>query len=180
MNRISQQHLRTRDGLNTASVVRGNADVTTVMTRRRLLSPAGLIGSAIGAGFLVVGLIGLVRGDLNGPLNEPTYEVAGFVHSPTLSFVEIGVGVALLLCALTGWLSGMLFAGSALIVAAIVALVETSPLGNRFVIDRSFSWAVLALGSIVVAAGWLMPTMHEDRRVSERSDHDIIDRRDVL
>lgn len=182
MTRIIERHPRTRDGYDTATVVHDDERVATVVTRRWHFSPAGLIGATVGAILLVMGLIGLVRGDLTGSINDPVYNVAGFAHTPLLSLLEIGAGVVLVLCGLTGWMSGMLFAGAVLVVAAVVALIETSPLSINLVIDRTYSWLILALGLVTVLAGWFMPTVgRADRRVQAGAvtDADVVERRVV-
>lgn len=168
-----------RDDFETA-VVRGDAIAANVVSRRWRFSPAGLIAAAIGAVLLVMGLIGLVRGDLVGSINDPLYNVAGFAHTPLLSVLEAGMGAVLLIFGLAGWLPGVLFAGAVMVVAAVVALFETSPLSSNLVIERSYSWLILVLGLITVLSGWALPTVqHSTRRVIGSSAVDT-DRPDVI
>lgn len=135
-----------------------------ITTRHQFLHPAGLVGAAAGVVLLVMGLVGLVRGELSGSVHEPLYDVGGFTHSPLLSLLEVGAGVALLVFGLSGWLSALIATGVAVAVAGVVSLIENRPLSDNLIIEENYSWIVIGIGTLVALAGALMPSVERFRR----------------
>src|SRR5689334_12086068 len=63
----------------------------------RSISPASILSIIIGAIFVIVGVVALLRGDLQGSLTDPMVKVAGLTHTPALGLIEIAIGAILML-----------------------------------------------------------------------------------
>lgn len=149
--------------------------VTTPAVRERVSSstrftPARVITAIGGIVLLVIGLIALARGGLDGPLDEPVVQVAGMNHTPLLGLIGAGAGLLLLISALfftdSGSRSASIFFGTLLGIGGIVA-IATPESFESLALESSYGWLCLIIGAVVVLANLLLPSI-TDRKVVYR------------
>lgn len=129
--------------------------VQTAYSRR--FAPDAIIASVVGLVLLVVGLLAVVRGGFDGPMETPVVEVLGFTHTTTLGLIEAFVGVCLLIAGVTSSRSGALFFGSVLGIAAFVGAVQTESFAEPLALESGHAWLMVFAAAIVVASALLMP-----------------------
>jgi hypothetical protein len=134
--------------------------VATRRTRERTwtFAPGQLISFAVGLGFVVVGILALVRAELGGSLATPVVEVLGLSHTAWLGLAEIGLGVLLMVAGTGAWgrpLSVLL--GALMVVAGILVLAEIDQLPEELGLERDFGWPLVALGALVAVATMALP-----------------------
>lgn len=127
---------------------------TTSLTK---FAPDSMITGIVGLGFLLFGLIAIIRGGFDGSLSEPVVDVFGFTHTTILGIVEIGIGLCLLLSAAMSWRSGALFFGAVLGIAGFVGAVQSDSLQDSLALESSLGWIAVAAGLIVVVAALALP-----------------------
>ena len=86
---------------NAADQTTNAANQTTTVSRRQRFNTAGVVCAVAGAAILIMGLVSLARADLDGSFNEPIFQVAGWDHTQTLAFVEVMLGIMLLVAGMT-------------------------------------------------------------------------------
>ena len=126
-------------------------------TSRRRYAPDSVVVGIVGLVMLTFGLIVLARAGLDGPMDQPVVEVLGFTHTATLGFIEAGLGLCLLICAVTTSRSGAVFFGLVLGVAGVVGAVQTSSFERRLALQSSFAWIAVGAAAVVVLASLLLP-----------------------
>lgn len=136
-------------------VVAPAAAVRTTSFRR--FAPDAVIASAVGLVVMVVGLLAIVRGGFDGPMEDPVVEVLGFTHTTTLGLIEVVLGGLLLICGVSSWRSGALFFGSVMAIGGFVGAVQTDSFATSLALESGLAWLVAIGGVIVVASALLMP-----------------------
>jgi hypothetical protein len=134
--------------------------VTTTRTRERswTFAPGQLISFIVGLGFIVVGVLALLRAELGGSLATPVVEVLGYSHTAWLGLAEIGLGLLLLVAGSGAWgrpLSVLL--GALMVVAGILVLAETEQLPEELALERGYGWPLIVLGALVPVAAMALP-----------------------
>ena len=69
---------------------------TSVHERHWQFAPGQIVSLAAGLGFLIVGIVALLRAGIGDDLATPVVEVLGFTHTAWLGLAEIGVGLFLI------------------------------------------------------------------------------------
>lgn len=152
-----------------AMYVPPSARVDEVVSTRRVSLPAVLAG-VLGVGMIVWGAIVLARAGLDGPLQDPVVTVAGLDANALSGLIVVGLGLLLLITALTADRSAILFAAIVTGIAALVAVFEPDLGHGALDIERELP-AIIAIGAaVVVLATLLVPNMqrrvhHVDRAV---------------
>lgn len=141
---------------------------SSVVVSRQRLSVASLLGAVAGIALVAVGLIAVLRGGLGGPIDEPVVEVMGLTHTPLLGLVDIGMGLLLLLAAVTASRGALALLGSLGIVAGAVALAETSEVQQRLAAESAFGWMWIGAGALIALTAWMLPVY--DREVRKVRD----------
>jgi len=101
---------------------------------------------AIGAFFIVMGVLTFARGDLNGSWYRPVVEVFSFTHTPAVGGLEVIVGALLMLSALSARGAGLAAAvGMLTIVAGALVIAGEDP--AKFHTEDNYGWMVVALGA---------------------------------
>ena len=131
------------------------AAVQTGYTRR--FAPDAVIAALVGLVLLVVGLLAIVRGGFDGPMETPVVEVLGFTHTTTLGLIEAFVGVCLLIAGVTSSRAGALFFGSVLGIAAFVGAVQTESFVEPLALESGHAWLMVVAALAVVVSALLMP-----------------------
>ena len=84
-----------------------------------------MIAAAVGLVVMIVGLLAIVRGGFDGPMEDPVVQVLGFTHTTTLGLIEVVLGGLLLICGASSWRSGALFFGSIMAIGGFIGAVQT-------------------------------------------------------
>lgn len=134
------------------------ARTRTVATRR--FDPASALAVIVAIALGVVGAVALARAGLDGPLDDPVIEVAGFSHTALLGLIELGMAVILLAVGLSRDRGALLFTSILFGAAALVAAIEPSVGGDALAIETPWAvvmviaFAAIALAAAVVPAMW--------------------------
>jgi hypothetical protein len=130
-------------------------------------SPAQVIHAAIGVFLVVIGIIAIARGGLDGDLTEPTFDVLGIAHNTTIGIGEVVAG-ALLLIAAAGWFARVLgiLVGLALVAVGAVMLGDDEFLRDLGT-EEALAWLAIALGGAAILGG-LIPSRRVYRRDVDR------------
>lgn len=142
------------------------ARTRTVAARRYDPASALAVVAAIALG--VVGAVAVARAGLDGPLDDPVVEVAGFSHTALLGLIELGMALILLAVGLSRDRGALLFTSILFGAAALVAAIEPDVGGDALAIETS--WAVvlvIAFGVIALAAA-IVPAMWRTTERVER------------
>jgi peptidoglycan/LPS O-acetylase OafA/YrhL len=109
-----------------------------------------------GAALAVIGIVALVRGDLNDTWDEPVTTVLRIDHTPLLAAIEVGAGALLVLFGLTARRFLALLASVTLAVGAAVAAIEPGRLATQYALEEWWAWTV-AGGAAFVALVCMLP-----------------------
>ena len=143
------------------------ASETVRTSRTSGFTPAALVAGIVAIGLLLIGGITAARAGIDGSLDEPVVEVAGYTATALLGLIELVVGIALLSAALSRAQSAILFLGMAGGVMALVAVFQPSVGEGSLAIERGVAVvAALVMAAVVLAA--LLPTIWR-RSVVERT-----------
>ena len=125
------------------------ATLTSVRDPRwkALTAAVGVLG---GAALIVVGAVALARSDLDGSMNLPVIEVAGWPHSPLLGILEIAAGAALVIVSLSS--VGELLVSAVIAGFGVIAVIEPQVLDDRLNIDSTHAWLLVGLGGVGLVA----------------------------
>lgn len=146
----------------TTYVPAAEVNVDEVVSTRRVSLPAVLAG-ALGVAMIVWGALVLARAGLDGPFQEPVVTVAGLDANALAGAITGGLGLLLLISALTADRAAILFAAIVSGIAALVAVFEPGLGHGALDIERELP-AIIAIGAaVVVLAVLLVPNMQ--RRV---------------
>jgi hypothetical protein len=129
--------------------------VRTASVRR--FAPDAIIAAVVGLVLLVVGLLAIVRGGFDGPMNDPVVEVIGFTHTTTLGLIEAVLGACLLIAGASAWRGGAVFFGAVLAIGGFIGAVQTDSFVEALALESSHAWIVAIAGAVVVASALLMP-----------------------
>ncbi len=147
-----------------APVVVAPATAVRTTSYRRFALDA-VIAAAVGLVVMVVGLLAVVRGGFDGPMEDPVVEVLGFTHTTTLGLIEVVLGGLLLICGVSAWRSGALFFGSIMAIGGFIGAVQTESFAADLALESGLAWLVMLGGIAVVASALLIP-----RYVSRSTD----------
>ena len=139
------------------------AAVRTTSFRR--FAPDAVIAAAVGLVVMVIGLLAIVRGGFDGPMEDPVVEVLGFTHTTTLGLIEVVLGGLLLICGASSWRSVALFFGSIMAIGGFIGAVQTESFATSLALESGLAWLVMLGGIAVVASALLIP-----RYVSRTTD----------
>ena len=157
----------------------GDGDGTTVVERPRRVRHERVhrpfhIGNAlaiIGGGVLaVIGIVALLRGDLNDTWDQPVTTVLRIDHTPLLAALEVAAGAVLVLFGMTGRRFMALFAAVGLAIAAAVAAIEPGRLATQYALEEWWAWTVAGAAAFV-ALVLMLPSRRREVPVTERRVH---------
>jgi hypothetical protein len=152
-------------------VVQEQAPVAAARTRTvavRRYDPASALAVVVAIALGVIGAVALARAGVDGPLDDPVVEVAGFSHTALLGLIELGMAVILLTVGLSRDRGAVLFTSILFGAAALVAAIEPTVGGDALAVETS--WAVvlvIAFGAIALAAA-VLPAMWRTAERVER------------
>ena len=118
-----------------------------------VLTTSQIAGAVVGVVLLAFGIVVIFRAGLDRPLEEPQVVVAGLTHTATIALVELGLGLALLLCALNPGgriLSGLI--GMTMLAGGLIFLAEPSGLLADLRTESDLGWlGVVGGGALLLA-----------------------------
>ncbi|HET6953958.1 MAG TPA: hypothetical protein VFI47_26570 [Acidimicrobiales bacterium] len=118
----------------------------------------GNVLALIGGGVLaVIGIVALVRGDLNDTWARPVTTVLEIDHTPLTAVIEIAAGALLVLLAATGLRLLALAGAAALAVGATAVAIEPGRLATTYALEQWWAGAVAGV-SAFVALVLLLPS----------------------
>jgi len=135
--------------------------------RMPLWSPAQIIGLIAGIGFIVLGVVSVIRtGFDTGDIYRPHEVVWNFPHSPLLGVIEIGFGALLVIASVVpGGARGLLaFLGAVSLAFGIVVLVEQTPnrLNDWLAVTHRSGLLYAVVGAVVLISALLAPVFGGD------------------
>lgn len=143
--------------------------VAPVASRRtswtRTFTIAAALAGIVAIALIVIGAVALARTGLDGPLNEPVVEVAGFTQNAALGIMEIAAGVLLLVAALSQSRGAILFFSIVIGIGAVVAWIE--PTVGDLPIERSFAAIVAIAAAIVAVTAAVVPSVRRTTQYVE-------------
>jgi len=120
------------------------------------ISMAQVIHAIAGLFLIVIGCIAMARGGFNGNLTEQESQVLGILHSTAIGMVEVGLGLLLLIAALTPAAKAFGgFVGALLIVAGIVVVSASTSTLQDLHTERALGWIALIVGAVSLLAVFL-------------------------
>jgi hypothetical protein len=152
-----------------APVVVTDTRVDEVVSTRRVSLPAILAG-ILGVGMIVWGVLVLARAGLDGAFQDPVVIVAGLNANALSGSIVAGLGLLLLIAALTADRAAILFGAIVTGIAALVGVFEPDVGHGALDIERELP-VIVAIGAVVVIlAVALVPNMqrrvhHIDRTI---------------
>jgi hypothetical protein len=119
-------------------------------------SPANVLVVLAGVALAALGVVALIRTEINETWYTPVVAVARINHTPLLAAIEVGVGALLVILGLLGIRMLTAFACLAGAVAAAVAAMDPARFETELAIERW--WAIaLAAGGAALAILLMLP-----------------------
>jgi hypothetical protein len=129
---------------------------TKVATTRLVLSPGQVLAGVLGLMIAVIGVMTVARGGIDSSLNQPIVRAAGFDQSAMLGSIELGLGLLLILGALSYAARGLIVAVGVVMVLGGVLLGAAGPTILRDIgTVHGTGWAIMVGGIIAIVAGSL-------------------------
>jgi len=142
-----------RDDAVSDDVVRDETVEPEHLERRELVdagwNPANVLVVLAGAALATVGIVALIRTEINDSWYTPVEDVAGISHTPLLGAIEVGVGAVLVILGLAGARALTAFACLATAVAAAVAAIDPGLFEIELAIERWWAIALAAGGGVL-------------------------------
>lgn len=137
-------------------------------------SPANVLVVLAGAALAALGIVALIRTQINETWYTPVETVARINHTPLLAAIEVGAGALLMILGLLGIRTLTAFVCLAGAVAAAVAAIDPSRFQTELAIERW--WAIaLAAGGAALAVLLMLPrpmvTVDRTPRVRRRRSY---------
>jgi peptidoglycan/LPS O-acetylase OafA/YrhL len=129
-----------------------------------------LLAIAGGAALAIIGIVALVRGDLNESWDAPVTTVLDIDHTPLLAALEVAAGALLVLFGMTGRRFLAMLAAVGVAVAAAVAAVEPGRLATQYALEEWWAWTVAGAAAFV-ALVLMLPSRRREVPVTERRVH---------
>jgi uncharacterized membrane protein YedE/YeeE len=154
--------------------VHGSTDPPVVAHGPRGWTPVQVLAIGVGAGYLVLGVAGVVTTGLPlGHLDRPAADVLGFRHTPLLGLAEIAFGALAVVAGIVagGARSLMALLGGIATALGVLLLVDVAPdhLHGWLGAGGPYGWLSVIVGVfLVVTAVFLPDVTPQDRRMSQR------------
>ena len=129
---------------------------TTVATTRLAVSPGQVLAGVLGLVIAVIAIMTVARAGIDSSMNEPIVRAASFDQSAMLGSIELGLGLLLILGALSYAARGLIVAVGVIMVLGGVLLGASGPTILHDVgTVHGTGWAIMVCGIIAIVAGSL-------------------------
>ena len=139
---------------------------TKVSTSRLVVSPGQVVAGVLGLVIAVIGIMAVSRGGIDGSLNKPMVQTAGLDQSAMLGAAELGLGLLLILGAMSHAARGLIVGIGVIMVLGGVFLGAA---GTTILRDvgtvHGTGWAIMVAGIIAIVAGSLGRMIRTSRSV---------------
>ena len=139
---------------------------TRTATSRVVVSPGQIVAGALGLVVAIVGVMTVARAGIDSSMNEPIVRAAGFDQSAILGAIEVGLGLLLILGALSYAARGLIIAvGVIMVLGGVFIGAAGSDLLHDVGAVHSTGWAIMVAGIIAIVAGSLGRMVRTQRSV---------------
>ncbi|HTD50073.1 MAG TPA: hypothetical protein VK771_05705 [Acidimicrobiia bacterium] len=129
---------------------------TRVATSRLVFSPGQIIAGTLGLVTAVIGVITVSRGGIDGSMNVPMVRVAGLDQSAMLGAIELGLGLLLILGALSVAARGLIVGiGVVMVLGGVLLGAANSTILRDVGTVHGTGWVIMVGGIVAIVAGSL-------------------------
>jgi hypothetical protein len=139
---------------------------TTVASSRIAIGPGQVIAGVLGLALVIIGAITAARGSIDDTLNVPIVRTAGFDQSAMVGLVEVGLGLLLILGAMSYYARWLVVTVGVLMVAGGIVVGSAGPtLLHDLGTVHGTGWAMVVAGAVAIVAGCMGQIVHTRNRV---------------
>ena len=139
---------------------------TRTATSRVVVSPGQVVAGALGLIVAIIGVITVSRAGIDSSMNDPIVRAAGFDQSALLGAIEVGLGLLLILGALSYAARGLIIGvGVIMVLGGVFIGAASSDLLRDAGTVHSTGWAIMVAGIIAIVAGSLGRIVRTQRSV---------------
>jgi uncharacterized membrane protein len=147
--------------------VQAVAQVQTVRSvRRSLFDAAPVCAGVVAVLLLVIGGITLARAGVDGSLDKPVVNVAGFTATALLGVFEVAFGVLLLIAALSRAREAIMFFSIIGVIAGLIGVFQPTVGNGSLALERGFA-VLVTIAMLVVLISTVLPTVRRTASVVE-------------
>jgi hypothetical protein len=129
---------------------------TRVATSRLVVSPGQVLAGVLGLVIAVIGVITVSRAGIDSSMNDPIVRAAGFDQSALLGSIELGLGLLLILGALSYAARGLIVGvGVVMVLGGVFLGAAGSTILRDVGTVHGTGWAIMVGGIIAIVAGSL-------------------------
>jgi hypothetical protein len=139
---------------------------TRTATSRVVVSPGQVIAGVLGLVVAINGVVTVARAGIDSSMNDPIVRAAGFDQSALLGAIEVGLGLLLILGALSYAARGLIIGvGVIMVLGGVFIGAASSDLLRDVGTVHSTGWAIMVAGIIAIVAGSLGRIVRTQRSV---------------
>jgi hypothetical protein len=139
---------------------------TRTATSRVVVSPGQVIAGVLGLVVAVIGVVTVARAGIDSSMNDPIVRASGFDQSALLGAIEVGLGLLLILGALSYAARGLIIGvGVIMVLGGVFIGAASSDLLRDVGTVHSTGWAIMVAGIIAIVAGSLGRIVRTQRSV---------------
>ena len=139
----------------------------TVATTRLVVSPGQVIAGVLGLFVAIVGVIALARGGIDSSLNVPIVRASAFNESAMLGAIELGLGLLLIVGAMSYTTRGLvMFVGVVMVLGGVLLGAAGPKILHDVGTVHGTGWAIMVGGIIALVAASLGRIIHSRRSVT--------------
>ncbi len=139
---------------------------TVRRVRRSVFDPSPVCAGVVAVLLLVIGGITLARAGVDGSLDKPVVDVAGFTATSLLGLIEVAFGVLLLIAALSRAREAIMFFSIVGVIAGLIGVFQPTVGNGSLAMERGFA-VLLTIAMLVVLASTVLPTVRRTASVVE-------------
>lgn len=137
---------------------------TRTSTSRVVISPGQVLAGALGLVISIIGVITIARAGIDSSLNEPIVRAAAFDQSALLGAIELGLGLLLILGAMSYATRGLIIlVGVVMVLGGVLLGAAGSDILRDAGTVQGTGWAIMVGGIIALVAGSLGRIMRTRR-----------------
>jgi hypothetical protein len=139
---------------------------TRTATSRVVVSPGQVVAGVLGLVVAIIGVMTVARAGIDSSMNDPIVRAAGFDQSALLGAIEVGLGLLLILGALSYAARGLIIGVGVIMVlgGVFIGAASTDILRDVGTV-HSTGWAIMVAGSIAIVAGSLGRIVRTQRSI---------------